>query len=148
MAAAALLMAVAIPVHGARRSTEAATPTLQEVGNAFEQNRLLAEADRLPALQQAQQSVAQVVRGGVDADRRAAARFLSGAIEYELKNYDRASQAFTEAVGDEKGPFADDAAFAAIEALEAAGRDADAAREWARWEKRFPTSPLIPAARL
>ena len=148
MAAAALLMAVAIPVHGARRSTEAATPTLQEVGNAFEQNRLLAEADRLPALQQAQQSVAQVVRGGVDADRRAAARFLSGAIEYELKNYDRASQAFTEAVGDEKGPFADDAAFAAIEALEAAGRDADAAREWAKWEKRFPQSPLIPAARL
>jgi tetratricopeptide (TPR) repeat protein len=92
--------------------------------------------------------VAQVVRGGLDADRKSAARFLSGAIEYELGNYPQAAQAYTEAVGDEKGPFADDAAFAAIEALEAAGRDADAAREWAKWEKRFPQSPLIPAARL
>jgi TolA-binding protein len=147
VAAAALVLAAAAPVHGARRPSEAA-PSLQEVGNAFEQNRLLSEADRLPALQQNQQSVAQVVRGGLDADRRAAARFLSGAVEYELGNYAQASQAYTEAVGDGKGPFADDAAFAAIEALEAAGRDADAAREWARWEKRFPTSPLIPAARL
>src|SRR5207249_3042350 len=139
----------AVPVEAARRPSAAAAPTsLQEVGNAFEQDRLLAQADRVAALEQTQQSVAQVMRGGVDADHRDAARFLSGALDYELGHYPQAAQAFDEAVGDGKGPFADDASLAAIQALEAAGRDADAAREWAKWERRFPQSPLIPAARL
>src|SRR5262249_11336273 len=42
----------------------------------------------------------------------------------------------------------DDAAFGAVEALESQGRDADAAREWAKWMKRYPTSPLTGEAQL
>src|SRR5262249_14518426 len=52
------------------------------------------------------------------------------------------------ASGLEKTEFADDAEFARVSALEAQGRDADAMREWARWEVRFPKSPLMPEARL
>src|SRR5438046_2932022 len=37
---------------------------------------------------------------------------------------------------------------AAIRAEEAAGQDAEAAREWTRWEKGHPSSPLIHEARL
>src|SRR5262249_52831668 len=35
-----------------------------------------------------------------------------------------------------------------IEAVEGAGQDGEAYKEWLKWEKRFPTSPLLPAARL
>ncbi len=146
--AAALIVMAVSPAMAAHKPAEATPSSLQEVGNAFEQGRLLARADRVAALQQAQQSVAQVVRGGLDPERRDAARFLSGAIDDELGNYAQAAQAYGEAVGDDKGPFADDAAFASIQSLEAAGRDADAVREWVKWEKRFPKSPLMPAARL
>src|SRR5439155_717227 len=38
--------------------------------------------------------------------------------------------------------------FAAIRSLEAHGRDAEAAREWAKWEKTYPSSPLRYEARL
>jgi TolA-binding protein len=145
--AAALILAAA-PGEGARRAPESATPSLQEVGNAFESSRLLAQADRMAALEQVDQSLAQVLRGGVDADRKDAARFLAGAVAAERRNFAEAAQAYEQAVGDGKSPFADDAGFAAVEAMEAAGHDAEAAREWVRWEKRFPQSPLIPAARL
>src|SRR6185436_1345471 len=37
---------------------------------------------------------------------------------------------------------------ASIEALEASGRDDEAEKEWVKWEKRFPESSLLPAARL
>jgi TolA-binding protein len=145
--AAAVILAAA-PGEGARRAPQNTNVSLQEVGNAFESSRLLAQADRMAALEQVDQSVAQVLRGGLDADRKDAARFLSGAVAYQRREFGKAAQAFAEAVGDGKSAFADDAAFAAVEAMEADGRDAEAAREWARWEKRFPQSPLIPAARL
>ncbi|TMQ63369.1 MAG: tetratricopeptide repeat protein [Candidatus Eisenbacteria bacterium] len=123
-------------------------PHTTEVGDAFEQTRQLADEQRLAALEQASQSVDQVLRGDVDPDQRAAARFLAGKIQYELGNYRKAAETLGEAVKDGKSRFADDAAFAAIEALEAQGRDAEAARAWIQWEKRFPASPLMPAARL
>lgn len=72
----------------------------------------------------------------------------SGRIEYELGQYDKAASTLRGAIANDKSPFADDADFAAIEALEAGGRDAEASHEWAKWEKRYPSSPLIPAARL
>jgi len=126
----------------------APTPGTTEVGDAYEAARQLAGEQRLAALEQASQSVDQILRGDVDPDTRAAARFLAGKIQYELGRHAQASETFREAVTNEKSRFADDAAFATIEALEAAGRDAEAAREWVKWEKHFPTSPLLPAARL
>jgi TolA-binding protein len=149
LAAVVLATAAASPARAGRSSSEPAAPSLTEVGNGFEQNRLLAGAERIAALQQTQVTVAQVLRGGLDAEQRTAARFLSGSIQYELGNYAKASEELGQAAdGGAKNAFADDASFAAIEALEASGRDGEAAREWARWEKRFPQSPLIPAARL
>ncbi len=152
---AAALTAAATPAGAGRHAPRgpageaSATPSLQEVGDGYERGCLLAGPERLAALEQAQQSVAQVLRGDVDADQRAAARFLAGKIHYQLGAFAPAGDRFREAVGTSgKGPFEDDAAFAAIEAMEADGRDAEAAREWAKWEKRYPASPLMPAARL
>lgn len=146
-----LLLAVAPPVHAgapkAARPVEASA-SLQEIADDFEQVRVLAGARRSAALAQAQQSLEQVLRGG-DEDRRATARFLAGSIAFELGDYAHAGQQYREAAsGLGKGPFVDDAEFAAIEALEATGDDAGAAREWAKWEKRHAGSPLLPAARL
>ncbi len=136
---------------GAPKATRTleATATLKEVGDDFEQVRVLAGARQSAALAQAQQSLEQVLRGGVDGDRRAAARFLAGSIAFELGDYVHAGAQYREAAGGlGGGPFADDADYAAIEALEASGDDVGAAREWVKWEKRHPASPLVPVARL
>jgi TolA-binding protein len=122
---------------------------LREVGDDFEQVRSLAGSRRAVALAQTQQSLDQVLRGGMDGEPRATARFLSGAIAFELGDYPAAREQLRQAAeGLTRGPFADDAEFAAIRALEASGDDVTAAREWARWEKRYPLSPLVPRARL
>ncbi|HEY3215720.1 MAG TPA: tetratricopeptide repeat protein [Candidatus Eisenbacteria bacterium] len=123
--------------------------TLKEVGDVYESQRALVGADRVAALDQAQQSVAQVLRGRLDADERLAARLLDGRIQYERSDFKAAGEAFRSAVEAQgKSGFAADAAFGAIEALEAEGRDAEAAREWEKWEKKYPQSPLITEARL
>lgn len=55
-----------------------------------------------------------------------------------------------EELGDsyDRSLFADDAEFVAIQKLEASGQDVEAMKKWAQWEKKFPASPLLPAARL
>src|SRR5262245_9382731 len=132
----------------AKRGSEAQA-SLRGLGDDFEAVRDLAAGARSTALAQSQQSLDQVLRGGVADDQRAAARFLSAAIAYDLGNYAGARDQYRAAAGDlAKSPFADDAEFAAIQAQEAAGDDAGAAREWAKWEKKYPASPLIPRARL
>ncbi|MGH7730526.1 MAG: tetratricopeptide repeat protein, partial [Candidatus Eiseniibacteriota bacterium] len=147
-----LSLSLAPAVHAgaskAARPVEA-TASLKEIGEDFEQLRALAGTPRSAAVAQAQQSLEQVLRGGLDGDQRAAARFLAGTIAFELGDFAHAGTQFREAAGGlGDGPFADDAGFAAIEALEASGDDAGAAREWAKWEKRHPASPLVPVARL
>ena len=129
--------------------SDGAQASLRQLGDDFEAVRELAGSQRSAALAQSQQALDQVLRGGVEENQRAAARVLSAAIAFELGNYAGARDQYRTAAGDlAKGPFADDAEFAAIQAQEAAGDDAGAAREWARWEKKFPASPLIPQARL
>src|SRR5262249_4784445 len=96
--------------------------------------------------EQAQQSVTQVLHGAANP---AAARFLAAQLAYDLGRYGDAAEGFKNAAdAGAKGPFADDAQFAAIEAMEAAGDDPGAAREWAKWEKQWPQSPLLPVARM
>jgi TolA-binding protein len=134
------------PAGAAKRAAPEPAPRLTEVGDAYERARALTGEARLAALEQASQSVDQVMRG-LDGDQRAAARLLAGKIQYEMSHYERAAESFRDA-SDGKGRFVDDAGFAAIEALEAQGEDAAAAKEWIQWEKKHPSSPLLPAARL
>ena len=157
VSAAILVLAGAIvpPAVAEKRPAAAVSPAapaaagLGAVGVDYEARRLLAGADRIAGLEQAAGSVTTVLRGDLEPGERAAARVLAGRIQYELGRFDAAQESFHGAAdADARGPFVDDAEFAAIEALEAQGRDADAAREWGKWEKRFPQSPLRPAARL
>jgi TolA-binding protein len=148
--AAACLSAAALAPGSAAAAKKPASepadaPRLTEVGDAYEKARQMTGDQRPAALESAAQSVEQVVRGG-DEDTKSAARFLAGKIQFGLGHYDQAEDAFRQAEG--KDRFADDAAFAAIEALEAQGKDVQAAKEWTQWEKRYAGSPLLPAARM
>jgi TolA-binding protein len=156
--AGAALVAAPDRAHAEKRAREPkpapATPqdpalAWRELGVAFETARLTDDARRVAALQSVEQSAAQVLKAGADEERRMAARFLLARIRWERKDWAGALEGFqsaADAAG--RGSYADDAAFAAIEAMEAAGRDAEAAKEWVKWEKRFPSSSLLPAARL
>ena len=122
--------------------------TLEEAGLRFESARLLGDADRAAGLEDALQITNRAIQHGSD-DERAAARFLSGEIRCGLGRYGEASDEFGRAEGAlRKTPFADDAGFAAIQAMEAAGKDAAAAKAWVEWEGRYPQSPLMGEARL
>ncbi|MEO5619229.1 MAG: tetratricopeptide repeat protein [Candidatus Eisenbacteria bacterium] len=119
------------------------------VGDAYEYSRLLRGPDRLAALESSAASLDRIVRGADDPGLRAAARLLSARVAWDRGDFAAAAGHAHDAGEDAgKGAFADDAAFVEIEAMEAAGRDAEALKEWARWEKRYPASPLMPAARL
>ena len=121
----------------------------RELGDSFESARLLDAAARLPKLQAIEQSLVQVLKDDPDEQRRMAARFLSARVRWERGDWPGAASGFEsagQAAG--RGSYADDAAFATLEALEASGRDAEAAKQWVQWEKKFPDSPLMPAARL
>ncbi len=149
---AALSVSYAIADDGdATRSEEAASPSalLRDAGAALERARLLPAAARLAALHELDPSVSALLQLDLADEERAAARFLAGEIRYGIGDHGSASEEFrraTKAAG--KGPFADDAAFRAIEAIEASGRDQEAAKEWLEWEKRYPASPLLGEARL
>ena len=145
---AGLAVAAAAPALAAR--AEAPKPaSWRALGDGFESSRLLQGAARLRALEALDGSLAQALRGDLDDEQRHAARFLAARIDFERGDYPGAAAGFSSAANaDAKSRYADDAAFASIEALEAAGHDAEAAKEWLKWEKRFLTSPLLPAARL
>src|SRR5262245_5611446 len=122
---------------------------VSDAGLAFESARLLAGAPRVAALQDCERQLDEALRGKLDDPARGAAALLSGSIHFELGDAARATDDFKRAAkGLESSTFADDAALAQIQALEATGRDADAMREWGRWETRFPQSSLLPEARL
>jgi TolA-binding protein len=144
----ALMLVVAAPAVAGKAKPAEPTATLKEIGEDFEQVRALTGTQRSAALAQAQQSLDQALRGGMDDNQRAAGRFLAASIAFELGDFAHAGVQYREAAGGLKEPFADDADFAAIEAMEAAGDDAGAAREWVKWEKRHPASSLVPVARL
>src|SRR5258706_9335697 len=154
LAAAALTVSsVAAPALAGKKkqppvgdATSAAT--LQDAGLHFESARLLEGDARTTGLEEALQITTRAIQRGSE-DERSAARFLSGEIRCGLGRHGEASEEFHRAEdGFKKGPFADDAAFAAIQAMEAAGKDAEAAKEWTAWEGRYPQSPLMGEARL
>jgi TolA-binding protein len=147
---AAASAAIADRIGGERPGSEPSPASeWRALGDAYERSRQLRGSDRLAALDATAASLEGLVRGGDDSDLRAAARLLSARVAWDRGDFAAAAER-ARAAGEDagKGAFADDAAFVEIEAVEAAGRDADAMKEWARWEKRFPASPLMPAARL
>ena len=141
----------AIPTAGtALAAGDQAAPgsVLQEAGLKFESARLLSDPDRTAALEEALQITSRAIQRGTE-DERTAARFLSGEIRSSLGRYGEAAREFHDVEnGYRKTSFADDAAFAAIQATEADGRDAEAAKEWIDWEGRYALSPLMGEARL
>jgi TolA-binding protein len=151
----ALLLAAltAAPAAAGKKSpapSAAATPTprLREAARAFESAQFLGGAAKLAALQELDRSLPQII-AATDADERSAALALSGAERYQRGDFAGAEDAYRKSLkGEERGPFADDAAFAAIKSLEGQGQDADAAREWLKWERDWPRSPLFHEARL
>ena len=134
---------------GDDHAAPAALRQLNDAGVAFENARVLDRARRVAALEETELLLQAVPQGALPADARGAAALLAGAIRYEMGDPARAEEAFGRATkGLSDGDFADDAAFARIQALEAAGKDVEAAKEWPKWEARFKTSPLLPEARL
>ena len=147
------LLALA-PAPGRAAVAAATTPedpsrALHDLGRDFELGRQLAGADRVAALSATDQALATLRVSDLDAEARVAARMLAGAVKLELGDYAAAREAFGHAadMAGRDAPGAD-AAFAEIQALEATGQDEEAARDWAKWEKRYPGSPLIAEARL
>jgi TolA-binding protein len=122
-------------------------PRLHDAARSFEAALLLTGPTRLAALDNLDRALPKIAEdAGSD---RAAALALAGAVRYARADFAGAEDSYRKAVkGAEKSPFADDAAFAAIRSLEAQGLDGDAAREWAKWEKDWPKSPLLNEARL
>src|SRR5882672_1570283 len=126
-----------------------ASAALKEAGLAFESARLLSAADRVPALEELGKTVASVLRGDLSQEEQGAASALSAQIRYEIKDYRGAADEYRAAAGRmENGPFADNAEFASIRAMEEAGQDREAAGQWVEWEKRHPQSSLRGEARL
>ncbi len=146
IAGATAVVATTTPIL-AKAEEKPRPASLGELGLTFETARLTANADRIAALEEVDRELAQASRNGLSAEERSAAQLLSGEIRYAVADFKAAGETFRRAAGD-RGPFADDAAFAAIFAMEAEGRDAEAAREWPKWEERFKDSPLRAEARL
>ncbi|MEE9271268.1 MAG: tetratricopeptide repeat protein [Candidatus Krumholzibacteria bacterium] len=139
------LCLVAAPVYGQDDKSPVETRTLDSVGMEFEWARLRPLADRRAALTNVVTSFDQLMRGDVPKQKKSAAQFLFAEILFASGDYREAASQFNKAAkAGKKGPFADDAAFAGILALEAQGRDKEAARQWKKWQKQYGTSPLMP----
>jgi TolA-binding protein len=150
MSTALLSLSLALALSARARAADAPAPSpLADVARSYESARLLTGADRLAALDEVDRSLAQVMAGKLEGEARTQARFLSGAIDAERGHAKSAYESFhASADAMSKTPWADDAAFAAIQALEAQGRDEDAAAQWLEWQKRYATSPLLAESRL
>lgn len=151
VAAFALATILAAATAGAVRPA-AAGDRPEPNGEAADGNAHLGWLDgdaRPAALAWTDSSVATLLERPVDDAHKLAARFLSGRVHQNRGDAAGAQRAFEDALAEAgDGPFADDAAFAAIEAMEAAGDDAGAMKAWARWEKKYPHSSLMHPARL
>ncbi|HTK31298.1 MAG TPA: tetratricopeptide repeat protein [Candidatus Saccharimonadaceae bacterium] len=141
--------------HAPKHAPEAAqapqtnTDATRDVTRAFDAARLKTGDERLAALRELDGSVEDLMKQASGDDQRAAAKFLSGAVRWEMGDANAALDAYRDAQKDAaKGPFEDDAAYAVIRAMEAKHEDADAAKEWIKFEQRYPTSPLLGEARL
>ena len=124
---------------------EAKSLTLSNIGLALDAAKLQPAETRRGALEAVGRDLTVLLDKGIDKKQKSVALFISGEIRYALGDYASAVEVFEKAAKeDKKGPFADDAAAAAIQALEAAGNDEEAANAWIKWRKKYKDSPLVP----
>ena len=112
---------------------ENASDGVKEVGDAFESARLLDGSRRVAALEGSSRTTVLRVRGDLSTAKTAAPpSALSRADRVRARRLRRRRGRVSprRGRGAGNGPFADDAEFASIQAMEAAGHDADAAKEW------------------
>jgi TolA-binding protein len=119
--------------------------TLAEIGMGLDWARLLPVAEQQTALEEEARSMRVLFQAKIPSGQRSAAHFLSGEIYFALGNYMQAADEFrkSEKASDDK-TFSGAAAAASIMALEASGRDNDAARAWSKWVKKHKNSPFLP----
>ncbi len=123
--------------------------TLASVGMALENARLLPHGKRHEALERTAASMASIFESGLPKEKRCAAHFLSAEISFSLGLYERAAEEYRRAGDKDKEKiYRDDAEAAYILALEASGNDAEAAKAWIKWRKKYSDSPLMPEAKL
>jgi TolA-binding protein len=124
-------------------------PIFSEIGMALESARLEPEAVRSEALEKVAQSMLSLIENGIPSEQQSAAYYLWGEIRFAQGDYAGAMDEYRKSVkkGDDEA-HADDAAYARIVALEATGRDEEAAKEWVKWEKKYRESPLLSEAML
>ena len=147
-AALSLLTAPAIPGGAAGAGTRA-EQTLTGIGMAFENALRLPHESRIAALERADSVLVFLLDDGLPKERRSAALFLAADIRFALGRYDDAADLYKRAGDkDRDRTYRDDAEAARILAIEAAGRDDEAAKEWKRWRERYPDSRLIPEVSL
>jgi TolA-binding protein len=138
---AALVLAAASVVGLRSAWADQPAEPLSHIGIALDEARRLPAAERDAAFADLDRRIAAFLDGDVPNDRKAAAQFLAGEIYFASGRYDDAMKSFRSAAKDAKdGSLADDANLAAIQSLEASGRDGEAEKEWKKWLKDYPES--------
>ncbi|MGD8413541.1 MAG: tetratricopeptide repeat protein, partial [Candidatus Latescibacterota bacterium] len=151
LAGAVVLCSVAVP-SGAGDETPASEDgggpvTLVNIGLRFEESLVRAPAERADELASLDATLQALLDGDLTSREKDAAKYLSAEIALALGNYGEAEELFKKSAKDyKKGPFADDAEFLRIVAMEAEGRDGDAGKEWERWMKKYGDGPLASEA--
>ena len=139
----AVVLGVLVCASSAAAGDKASRPSesLADIGMALEAARKLPAAERDAALASLQQRIDVVLDGNVPDNRRAAANFLAGEIHFAAARYNEAYHAFREAEKNAKNdPLADDAAFGAMQSLDATGGHAGVQKEWDKWFKQYGRS--------
>jgi TolA-binding protein len=131
-------------------SADASSPaTLDAIGIDFDRAMRSPVAERAGQLKRVDARMEALINDGIEKSRKTAVYYLSGEIQFALGRFDAASESFNEAMkSDKKGRYADDADFARILAIQALGDDAEAEKQWRKWNDRYPKSPLVPEALL
>jgi len=107
--------------------------SLTDLGMTFERARKLSAVERSETLTDLDARVTAML-GDLDGSQKAAAYYLSGEIRFANGRFDDATNAFRSSAKEAKdSPLAADATLAQIQAQEAAGRDAQAEKDWREW---------------
>lgn len=147
-AGAVLALALAAPCLAgvALAADEEPLTSLSKVGQAYESGPV-ARGDSA-ASARVMNGVRALIDGKLDKSERGAARFLEGRMHFEKGEFARAEDSFSRALKDVDEVYEDDVTFALIEAIEAQGRNEEAAEDWDRWTKRYGKSTLRAEAEL
>jgi TolA-binding protein len=150
MVAAACALALAgRPARAGEDDAKPSAPSLTAVGMKLDAARLAPVTDRAAGVADAARMLEAALKADIPSRRKVAALYLSAEVRYAAADYRGAAELFEQArKKDKRGPFADDADFLRIVALEAVGRDEEAVEKWKKWTDEYAESPLLPEALL